>query len=97
MDREMREIYQQLAAVKAAMLAIAMMSFGGVFIFSYLMVACLQEGKGGLAITAVALAAGLTVVMKGSIDMYQMNMKIMRCILKEDYQAAKALMDSLKK
>ena len=43
----MREIYWQLAAIKAAMLAVAMMSFGGVFIFSYLMVACIREGRAG--------------------------------------------------
>lgn len=33
MDKETKEIYQQFAAVKSAMLSVAMMSVGGIFIF----------------------------------------------------------------
>lgn len=60
-------MYRQLSAVKATMFATVMMSFGGVFIFINLAIACLREGKGGLAITVFALAVRLMVVMKGSI------------------------------
>ena len=91
MDRETKEIYQQFAAVKSAMLSVAMMSVGGIFIFSYFTVACLLEGKGRLAITACALFAGFLLVMKKSIEMYRLNKKIMQCILDEDYTAANAI------
>lgn len=87
----MKEIYQQFAAVKSATLSVAMMSVGGIFIFSYFTVACLLEGKWRLAITACALFAGFLLVMKKSIEMYRLNKKIMQCILDEDYTAANAI------
>lgn len=93
----MREIFRQLAEIKAAMLAVAMMSFGGVFIFSYLMVACIREGRAGLAITAGTFAVGLMVTMKGSVEAYRLNKKIMQLILEKDYQAAQTLIESMKK
>lgn len=93
----MREIYRQLAAIKAAMLAVAMMSVGGVFIFSYLVVACIREGQVGLAITAGTFAVGLMVTMKGSVETYRLNKKIMLLILEKDYQAAQTLIESMKK
>lgn len=95
MDKETKEIYQQFAAVKSAMLSVAMMSVGGIFIFSYFTAACLLEGKGRLAITACALLSGFLLVMKKSIEMYRINKKIMQCILNEDYAVAQTLIDGI--
>ncbi len=74
-----------------------MMSGGGVFIFSYLMVAFIREGRAGLAITAGTFAVGLMVTMKGPVEAYRLNKKIMQLILEKDYQAAQTLIESMKK